>query len=200
METDTSTGISHFVNDFDDDYTAFYFADHFEVGTDGEPENQRQVAIVVRCQDLSDYDDIDRNTDVDVLVVPCAVNDKTWTNISEFQGIEDDYRNRREAVVEMCVSYGAYAHVTRFASGVRFGDVPTLAEIAATDDRDAIEAWIAEHGATVASATAGLIGFALDGPQNRVGETGWDWLMPHMYDDYTSETLWETRFPTGGAS
>lgn len=191
------SGITATTNDFDTDYTVFYTADHFHVGTDGEPETDREVAIVIRCQSLEDYDDIDRNTDVEVLVVPVQVNDKTWADISSCCGMEDEHRTSRHAVMEGCVGYGAYAHITRFATGVSMPNCSSLytslGAVADTDDWDTITEWIAEHGEQIASTCAGLIGFALDGPQNRIGETGWDWLMPHMYDDYESDTMFLFR-------
>ena len=191
------TGITTTTNDFDDDYTAFYTADYFHVGTDGDVENDREVAIVIRCQNLEDYTDIDRNTDVEVLVVPVAVNDRTWDSISSCCGMDDEHRTNRHAVMEGCVGYGAYAHITRFGMGVTMPHCKSLytslEKVAATDDYDTITEWIEAHGAEIAQACAGLIGFALDGPQNRIGETGWDWLMPLMYDDYDSPTMFLHR-------
>ena len=175
------------VNAFDEDYTAFYVDPNFTVGTE---ENQRQVSFVIRMNDVTDYDGIERNTIVDCLVVPAKLNEYGYNQVArDYEG--GDFDNPF-MVAEACTSYGSYATVSSFAASISF-DGTSLQAAIDTDDWDTIVAWIEAHGEKLARGVMCMIGFALDQRQNRIGETGWDWLMPLMYDDYTSDTMFIHR-------
>ena len=173
----------------DADFKAFYMSDRFEVGTTGEPEDQRQVAFVLKIDDVSDYEDFERKTAISVLVVPTTLTDRAFNELESSMGHEWVKRDDPESIVRACESYGMYAHANDFAMGITFaGPEKSFKQVCEDDDYDEISEWIEAHGETIVSACAGMIGFALDRQQNRIGETGWDWIMPYMYDDYESET------------
>ena len=175
---------SNFINEFDEDFTAYFFSEHYVV----EPDEgtQHPACVVFRLYDLEHYEDVERKTDVSVLVVPTVVTDSTWTKIEQGSNCP----RTPQAVAELAVGYGAYAHVTPFASRVASVSFSSLAKVAERDDYDEISEWIRKNGQTVADMVFRFLGFALDQQQNMIGETGWDWFLQHVAPGYTSETLW----------
>jgi hypothetical protein len=173
-----------FINEFDDDLTAFYARSDWKIGED---EERYRFGIAIRMLDLPAWAGDDANgqaTDVNVMVVPVDITDEAYATLQRSCG--DFPRDSIGAIMEACLSYGFSAHITRMAASaaVTEGPHPSLDSIMGTDDYDLIADWIKAHGDKVATAASMLIGFALDAPQNLMGESGWDWIMPYMDSEW----------------
>lgn len=173
-----------------DDYVVAFTADHFLIGVDDE--DRYPIAVLFKIDDVTDYSDFEVDNIVSVNVAPCTLTDKAFDTVCSSMG--PDIKREPLSIAYAADQYGFHAPIMPFAEGVSCVDGlrdqcdhANLKSVIQTDDYDTIKEWIDKYGDRVASAVAGLIGFALDRPVNRIGETGWDWLLPHMVENYRAD-------------
>jgi hypothetical protein len=171
-----------------DEFLALYTDKSFDLGFDDEVD--MPYAVIFQIQDLTDYEDVDRDNEVGVYIAPMRLTDKAKRTLLKSGSINADQLDDPVYLARAAHSYGYHAPVTGFATGVGIGATPSFKEVVRSDDYERIRDWILEHGGDLAASFRVGIGFALDRPVNAIGETGWDWLGPHMTNDYTSPTMY----------
>jgi hypothetical protein len=173
-----------------DDFVAYYFADSYRIGMDDE--HMTPVAVAISVIDMADATGEPDATEslVEVQIVPTRLHDKALRTVRVSIGIDvpsDDIA----CVVEAARDYGYAANITEQAEGITLaGQSVTIADLTQASDNDRAREWIREHGKALADGCMTLAGFFLDQPQNMIGETGWDWTLAHVFDDYASDTAW----------
>jgi hypothetical protein len=135
--------------------------DHLWVTPPIPHEELKKYYLVINMTDMDDYGAIETDRDphyiVDIEVVcPYAVTKKTLKSAMDSCGPEDP-KLRRDVLckVQALVEYGRAAHVWQ-ASG---------------DDHDELFREAVKRLTKI----RGLLGFYMDQPQNRIGESGWSW-------------------------
>lgn len=172
-----------------DDFVAVYSSSHFDMGFDDE--EIFPFAVVIKVDDMTDYDDHPHENYVQVKIAPMRITEKAQQDLLKSGCIDESQLDSPTAIAYAADSYGMSASVTDFARRIGVPDaVMSFEQAIETDDYDVLMDWIRQYGDKLADGFGIMIGMALDRPQNQIGENGWDWLGPHMKEDYSSATMW----------